>query len=170
VVLLILSTHAIGAFIFYLMTMGLYINHPETIITLVVLVGVALAFTPLVASLFDTPNTRNAPTSKMLAALNNCLASTIISATVILNFSLAAMLAISLGVPLALSSSSSHPPLRFGKYAAYMVLSFGWVTLRQETLQAIWHWEILGVTLAPFVCLVWTPLMMQAGLASLFPP
>jgi GPI-anchor transamidase subunit GAA1 len=119
----------------------------------------------------ETSTTQTAPLSRVLNALNLCLASTVISITTVLNFSLAATLAAILGLSLSFAS----PPQRFlvglGKYSAFVWLGFGWLLWApEETRKAIWHWEVLGVWFAPFVCIVYAPLVLQAGVACLLPP
>ena len=118
-----------------------------------------------------------APFSMLLQPFNLCLASTVISITSLLNFSLAATLAVTLGIPLICSRVSSRPsrtsislfnkPSRLAVYAAYWLLAWGWLLLPQEVERAVWNWEVLGVWFAPFVCIVYAPLVMQAGLVEL---
>lgn len=112
-----------------------------------------------------TPDT-TAPVHKILKSLNLCLASTVISITSVLNFSLAASLAILLGVPTILSGPSRLPAIKYGYYA---LLGLGWLFLRKETEQACYNWEVLGAWFAPFVCIVYTPLVLQAGIAGILP-
>ena len=101
----------------------------------------------------------------VLKSFNLCLASTFISITSVLNFSLAATLAVSLGLPTILSGPSKF---RFVKYAGYSLLGLGWLLFGgKEVQQALWNWEVLGVWFAPFVCIVYTPLVLQAGIASM---
>ena len=115
-----------------------------------------------------------APLSSLVKALNLCLASTVISITSVLNFSLAATLAVLLGLPLTLASSSpdssSQGVTRFVRYLAYIALGLGWIVWApEETAKAIWNWEILGVWFAPFTCIVYAPLVLQAGIVGLLP-
>ncbi|THU87227.1 Gaa1-domain-containing protein [Dendrothele bispora CBS 962.96] len=105
-----------------------------------------------------------APIASVLKALNLCFASTIISATTVLNFSLAASLAVFLGIPLSVSSTSKNLPLRASKFSLYLFLSLGWV-LKHERLN--WNWEIMGVWLLPFLWIVYFPLVLQAGIVCL---
>lgn len=87
-----------------------------------------------------------------------------ISITSLLNFSLAATLAVVLGVPLIFSGPGK---LRHIKAASYCVLGTGWLLLlREEVHQALWNWEVLGVWFAPFVCIVYVPLVVQAAIAT----
>jgi glycosylphosphatidylinositol transamidase len=126
---------------------------------------------PLACLTFLPPTPPNvASVSKVLNALNLCLASTVISITTVLNFSLAATLAVTLGFPLSLASPHQQLYARLGKYGAYIGLAFGWMMLSEETRMAMWDWEVLGVWFAPFVCIVYSPLVLQAGIASLLPP
>ena len=122
------------------------------------------------ALLVPQPSRTMAAPSTLLKGLNLCFASTIISITTVLNFSLAASLAILLGIPLSLSSPSHNPFIRLTKYIAYILLGFGWLVVGQEEMrQAIWDWEVLGVWFAPFVCLVYAPLVLQGSLVCLLP-
>lgn len=111
--------------------------------------------------------------SSLIKSLNLCLASTVISITSVLNFSLAATLAVLLGLPLSLASPSSGPSAavtRLVKYLAYVALGFGWIAWAPgETARAIWNWEVLGVWFAPFICIVYAPLVLQAGIVCLLP-
>lgn len=117
-----------------------------------------------------------APFSMLLQSFNLCLASTVISITSLLNFSLAATLAVTLGIPLIYSrisrpSRTSTSLLgkfsRLAVYAAYWLLAWSWLLLPREVERAVWNWEVFGVWFAPFVCIVYAPLVMQAGLVGL---
>ncbi|KAI6028674.1 Gaa1-like GPI transamidase component [Pisolithus orientalis] len=130
-----------------------------------------LAVLPFV---FTPPSDRTpevAPFSLLLKSFNLCLASIVISTTSLLNFSLAAMLAITLAIPLMHSyrpRSSSLPIVVLAKYVAYSFLAWGWlVFLPNEVRQAVWNWEVLGIWFAPFICVVYGPLVTQAGITSL---
>jgi GPI-anchor transamidase subunit GAA1 len=104
------------------------------------------------------------PVHKILKSVNLCLASAVISITSVLNFSLAATMAVLLGIPLIASGPGK---LRHVKIAGYCVLGLGWMFfLRQEVHQAIWNWEVLRVWFAPFVCIVYVPLVVQAAIAT----
>ncbi|KAH8989189.1 Gaa1-like protein [Lactarius hatsudake] len=107
-----------------------------------------------------------APLPVLLKAINMCLASTLISVTSVLNFSLAALLAITLGVPLSFSAPSRSLPVWVTKCAVYATLAFGWLALSGEVTQAIWDWQVLGVWFAPLVCLIYVPFVLQAGVVS----
>ncbi|KAJ7172278.1 Gaa1-like protein [Mycena filopes] len=58
---------------------------------------------------------------------------------------------------------------RIAKFALYVGLALGWIAASEELRKALWDWEILGVWFAPFVCIVYTPLVLQAGLVCLLP-
>lgn len=105
--------------------------------------------------------------SKVLKALNLCFASTVISITSVLNFSLAAVSAAVLGISLSVTwPSNSHS--RMVGYFAYAVIGFGWIMLAQDEVKtAVWHWEVLSVWFAPVVCAVYAPLVIQAGIVCL---
>jgi len=54
------------------------------------------------------------------------------------------------------------------KYSAYAFIALGWLMFGQTAMvQAIWNWEILNVWFAPFICIVYVPLLLQAGITSL---
>ena len=109
-------------------------------------------------------NDNSAPVHIILKSFNLCLASTVISITSVLNFSLAASLAVLLGLPTIISGRST---LHIAKYVGYMFLGLGWLLFgQQEAQQAVRNWEVLGVWFAPFICIVYYPLVLQAGLAS----
>lgn len=127
-----------------------------------------MALPPLLAlTVRPSPSEKSAPVASILKAANLCLASTVISVTSVLNFSLAAVLAILLGVPLSYSTYKSVLPANLARYAIYAGLGLGWLFYEKEVQSAIWNWEILGVWFAPFVCVVYTPLVLQAGIVSL---
>lgn len=123
---------------------------------------------PIVTRLLTSPRTSTvAPLSTLVKALNLYLASTVISITSVLNFSLAATLAVLLGLPLSIASPSSRWTTRAFKYMAYVALGFGWLIFApEETAKAMWNWEILGVWFAPFTCIVYAPLVLQAGIVT----
>jgi len=111
----------------------------------------------------------SAPFWLVLKALNLCFASTVISIITVLNFSLAALLAVTLGLPLTFSCSSTSKLRSRLKGLLYVFLSSGWLFFYQETQRAIWNWEILSVWFAPFVCLIYVPLVIQAGIVCTLP-
>ncbi|KIP12246.1 hypothetical protein PHLGIDRAFT_21074 [Phlebiopsis gigantea 11061_1 CR5-6] len=115
------------------------------------------------------PSSR-APDHLILKTLNLCLASTVVSVTSVLNFSLAATLAIALGFPLSFSTPSSSAIARLGRFTAYASLALGWLFMEDEVTQALLNWELLGVWFAPFVCIMYTPLVLQAGIVCLLSP
>ncbi|KAI6036310.1 Gaa1-like protein [Pisolithus microcarpus] len=165
----VLGTHAMGLLAFNLMRSPIFV---ENYLAASLLLFGALTILPLVfASLPDrTPEV--APFSLLLKSFNLCLASIVISTTSLLNFSLAAILTITLAVPLMYSSCSRSSPPRIvslAKYVTYSFLAWGWLFLRDEVKQAIWNWEVLGVWFAPFICIVYGPLVTQAGVVSLQP-
>lgn len=136
-------------------------------IAFVILAGIPLS------ALFVQPGAQEAtaPHYQILKALNLCLTSTVISITSVLNFSLAASTAVALGLPLSVACPSSTLLTRITKYSIYAFLGLGWLLVGSEEVRhAIWDWEVLGVWLAPFVCIVYTPLVMQAAIVCLLPP
>ncbi|KAF9013977.1 Gaa1-like protein [Cyathus striatus] len=166
---IVLGTYAVGGLLFLSMETSLsYSNNEKT------LPYIALLFACLPLSLLAIPPYPEddvAPLSSVLKAFNLCLASTVISIIVILNFSLAALLSLSLGITLPFSSSSMSIPMRLLKYIGYIILALSWVLWgSQLTTTAFWDWEILGGWFAPFVCIVYVPLVLQAGIVCLLPP
>lgn len=111
------------------------------------------------------------PLWKTLKAFNLCLASTIVSVTCVLNFSLAISIAAVLSPPLIYASPSRSLPVRLIKYLLYNLLGFGWIILyKEEIMSAIWNWELLGVWFAPFICIVYAPLVWQSALVCILSP
>ncbi|KAF9246149.1 Gaa1-like protein [Melanogaster broomeanus] len=177
----VLATHAAGLLAFNLITTPWF---PQNQITSSSILFVVLSLLPAVLiTLAPSHPPEAAPISMLLQSFNLCLASTVISITSLLNFSLAAMLAITLGIPLLRSrisspqqtpfqplQSPSRTPARLVAYAAYSMLAWGWLLfLPSEVEKAVWNWEVLGVWFAPFVCIVYAPLVLQAGLVRLCP-
>ncbi|EKM55142.1 uncharacterized protein PHACADRAFT_143130 [Phanerochaete carnosa HHB-10118-sp] len=111
------------------------------------------------------------PNYMILKTFNLCLASTVISVTSVLNFSLAATLAVFMGLPLTLSVPSRSVTAGLAKFALYTLFALGWLLFTPgEIAQAVKNWEILRVWFAPFVCIVYTPLVLQAGIICLLRP
>jgi GPI-anchor transamidase subunit GAA1 len=108
----------------------------------------------------------------LLKSFNLCLASTIISVTCLLNFSLAAVFVMILGIPLIyfLPAKGQEIVPKVTQAILLVFLGIGWLAWAEdEVRRAIWHWEILGVWFAPFVCMVYMPLLLQAATAVLLP-
>ena len=106
----------------------------------------------------------------MLKALNLCFTSAVISITAVLNFSLAAALAVFMGIPLTFASPSQQLATRIAKYTLYSILALGWLVFcPEETRKALWNWEVLRVWFAPFVCVVYVPLVLQSALVCWLP-
>ncbi|KAJ7775068.1 Gaa1-like protein [Mycena metata] len=164
---IMLSTHILGAVLFSAITTTWFINNQTLASTLILTVVSTIPLSALLAPSQDA--SRAAPISQLLKALNLCFASTVISIITVVNFSLAMSLAILLGIPLSVSSPSKILPIRLGKFATYTGLALGWIFASEELRKALWDWEILGVWFAPFVCIVYTPLVLQAGLVCLLP-
>nr|GAT60039.1 predicted protein [Mycena chlorophos] len=166
---IMLSTHILGFLMFAVMRTPWFINNPTTSSTILFTICTAIPLT----ALFTPNQTQNpqttAPTSVLLKALNLCFASTVISITTVVNFSLAMVLTIFLAVPLCVSAPSPILPLRIGQYGVYIVLALGWLCATEEVRSALWDWQVLGVWFAPFVCVVYTPLVLQAAIVCLLP-
>ena len=130
-----------------------------------------LSFPVLLAPLFidkigsDTRNT--APLWMLLRSFNLCFASTVISATSVLNFSLAAVLAVLLGIPLSFSGPTDSILTSMTLRLAYMLLAVFWFTPAWNVMdQAVWDWEFLGGYFAPFICIIYVPIVWQAAIVS----
>ncbi|OAX36668.1 Gaa1-like GPI transamidase component [Rhizopogon vinicolor AM-OR11-026] len=166
VLITMVATHVLGVLVFNLLCSRRF-DENRSFFVPAILAAVSMippALLPLLPK--NTPEV--APSSVLLKSSNLCLASTVISIMSLLNFSLAAMLALTMGVPLATSSRSSSMTTSLLRYAAYCILAWGWLVLLPEEVEsAIWNWEVLGVWFAPFVCIVYAPLVMQAGIVCL---
>ncbi|TBU35999.1 Gaa1-domain-containing protein [Dichomitus squalens] len=161
-VTVMIATHAIG-FVFW-EAVSRRLAHPA------ILFLIFAAAPLLVARLPQPTRPGSAPVSAVLKALNLCFTSAVISITAVLNFSLAAALAVFMGIPLTLASPSPRLPSRIGKYALYSILALGWLVFcPEETGKALWNWEVLRVWFAPFVCVVYVPLVLQSALVCWLP-
>ncbi|TFK55129.1 Gaa1-domain-containing protein [Heliocybe sulcata] len=167
-VYIVLYTHAFGLAVFLALTRTPTLSPAITLPLFMLCLTSPMPILYSLRSLARPSSQVAIPT--ILKSTTLCLASTVISVTSVLNFSLAAITAVLLGIPLTLASSSPMLPVRTVKYLAYACLAFGWMLgLPGEMQRALWSWEILGVWFAPFVCLVYAPLVMQAGLVCLLP-
>lgn len=170
---ILIATHVLGLVLFSTITTSFFLKHRAMLSPAVLFIASAVPLVCVLAiPLHQSPAV--APLSSLVKALNLCLASTVISITSVLNFSLAVTLAVLLGLPLTLASpspySSSQTVTRFVKYLAYAVLGLGWVVWApEETVKAIRNWEIFGVWFAPFACIVYAPLVLQAGIVCILP-
>ncbi|KAF7965267.1 hypothetical protein HWV62_44721 [Athelia sp. TMB] len=162
---IVLSTHAFGAGVFG--ALSAFASHRFMLIPIILLVSMIPIAVSFLGPLPKQAANDIAPLSILLKALNLCLASTVISITSVLNFSLALMLALSLGLPLSLASPSTSAVSRVAKYTCLMALAFGWLLTETEVERALWNWEVLGVWVAPFICVVYAPLVLQAGLVTI---
>ncbi|CEL51826.1 GPI transamidase component gaa1 OS=Schizosaccharomyces pombe (strain 972 / ATCC 24843) GN=gaa1 PE=3 SV=1 [Rhizoctonia solani AG-1 IB] len=117
---------------------------------------------------------RSAPLSIVLKSFTLCLGGTITALLSLLNFSLAAVTVLLLGVPL-----SYLPPVKSSKLWSLgagcllvlltpplLALSFGYMNGQAELVRAIrmsiWEWKVLGVWTLPFAMVVYLPLVWQA--------
>jgi len=166
---IMVATHVIGLCLFLLTSTKFYLQNQTPVFG--IMVGTVSTMTTLIATIHTkTTVPESAPTSTLLKALNLCFASTVISVTSVLNFSLAALLAVLLGVPLSLSRSSSSPAVRLIQRFLYVMLASCWLWEQNQVSQAIWDWEVLGVWFAPFMAIVYTPLVLQAVVVAQLPP
>lgn len=115
----------------------------------------------------DSNTTKTAPIWMLLRSFNLCFASAVISATSVLNFSLAAVLAVLLGVPLTFSGPTDDALTSVTLRLAYLLLAIFWFTPAWSVMdQAVWDWEFLGGTFAPFICIIYVPIVWQAVIVS----
>ncbi|KAG0699646.1 Gaa1-like protein [Suillus ampliporus] len=164
--IIVIATHVLGVLVFNLVC-NRWFDENRSFLAPAIFAAVSM-IPPVLLPLLSTNTPEAAPTSALLKSSNLCLASTVISIMSLLNFSLAAMLAITMGVPLATSTPSSSTMMSHLRYAGYCVLAWGWLVLVPgEVESAIWNWEVLGVWFAPFICIVYAPLVMQAGVVCL---
>ncbi|KAF5389808.1 hypothetical protein D9757_003700 [Collybiopsis confluens] len=165
VLFIMVFTHLFGAMVFFIMSSETY-SYFQLAPFLLFLAAYALPLTiPAI-----TPQKRSeaiAPLSLVLKAFNLCLSSTVISIITVLNFSLAACLAVALGIPLSTASSSSTKAVQMVKYSTYVVLGLGWILLRGFAERMIWNWDVLSAWLLPFLCIVYFPLTLQVALVCI---
>lgn len=122
---------------------------------------------PLFLDKIDSDTRNSAPVWMLLRSFNLCFASTIISATSVLNFSLAAVLAVLLGIPLSFSGPTDGVLTSVTLRLAYMLLAVFWFTPAWNVMdQAVWDWEFLGGYFAPFICIIYVPIVWQAVIVS----
>lgn len=147
--------------------------------------AVILASPPLLArscrsKFASTPG--HASASSVLRALMLCISGTTICITSVLNFSLAASLAVLLGIPLSLVGSTRFPTF-IGARVQYVWLSmltpgglailatfwFGRDEVTRIAARTVWEWEALRVWFLPFMCCVYYPFVLQACFVTLLP-
>ncbi|KAF9526996.1 Gaa1-like protein [Crepidotus variabilis] len=164
-----IAMHAFGAALFALVSSSWFISNIETLAPIAFLTAFVL---PLFALVIPSTKSEDvAPMHMILKTANLCLTSTVISIITLMNFSLAAVLAVVLGIPLVISSPSSKMSVRIAKYSAYALLALGWLLFaQQEIVKSVWSWQVLLVWFAPFVCIVYVPLVLQAGIVCLLQP
>ena len=115
----------------------------------------------------DSDTRKTAPVWMLLRSFNLCFASTVISATSVLNFSLAAVLAVLLGVPLSFSGPTVDVLTSLTLKLAYTLLAVFWFTPAWNVMdQAAWDWEFLGGYFSPFICIIYVPIVWQAVIVS----
>ncbi|THH17535.1 hypothetical protein EW146_g3293 [Bondarzewia mesenterica] len=165
---IMIATHVVGAVLFSIVSSSWFLRSQTTSTLPLILLIALLPLSALAQQSKDC--TTHAPLSTLLKSLLLCFSSTIISITSVVNFSLAALLAILLGIPLSVTSPTPSLGLRIARYSAYIGLALGWLIMSEEVRQAVWHWQVLGVWFAPFVCMVYVPLALQAGIVCLLPP
>lgn len=169
VLCIMIATHLLGIILFSLVSSTLFMENYKVLSPIVF---TAFASAPLLAlQISPISNPDIAPIFLVLKALNLCFASTVISIITLLNFSLAASLTVLVGMPLVFSSPSVSLHWRLMKFAGCVNLGLGWLLFCQEEMvQAVWNWEVLTVWFAPFICIVYLPLLLQASVTCLLSP
>ncbi|KAG8853525.1 Glycosyl phosphatidyl inositol protein transamidase complex subunit [Tulasnella sp. 330] len=184
------GTHFVGWMVFQAVTSTWFAQLLKTI--LLTAFGLLIASTPLITILpsirchlhsypqhswHPTSLPYRAPTYLVLKAFNLYITSIVISITSVLNFSLAASLAIVFGVPLALTKPKSI----IGYVMMIGLTPMGLVALAcrstsygvEGTLalfaRTVWEWEVLGVWFLPFACTVCLPIALQGAIVCLLP-
>ncbi|KAF8587402.1 Gaa1-domain-containing protein [Ramaria rubella] len=169
---IMLATHTIGGVTFFIATSSWFMSREGITTSYLPIIPFSIIATSVLSALLtsDSPsiprhdNSAPGPLSMLLKSFNLCLASTVISITSVLNFSLAACLAILLGIPLSISSPTKSPFLKVFKNISYLCLlsPVWWILLTRPKSQSVWDWQVLGIWFTPFVCLVYLPLVLQA--------
>ncbi|KAF8480712.1 Gaa1-like protein [Gautieria morchelliformis] len=174
-----LATHVVGGITFFVVTNSWFLTRTDKTTYLPIIPLSLIVFSILSALLTSDQPTNSqhdepspAPLSSLLKAFNLCFASTVISITSVLNFSLAAFLVILLGIPLSISSPTIGLTSKMAKAMSYFILLFPiwWTLLATPMSQSIWDWQVLGVWFAPFVCIVYLPLVLQATVVCMLDP
>ncbi|QRV85879.1 GPI transamidase component GAA1 [Ceratobasidium sp. AG-Ba] len=175
-------THGLGAiFLFALgtrITVKLFTGYP---LCFLFALSIATALTPLYLvrlPRMNPPASQSvAPLHLVLKASNLCLAGTITALISLLNFSLAAVTVVLLGVPL-----SYLPPVKPSELRARvgfcllqlltpptLGLIVGLFVDKPDLIRVgqvvIWDWKVLGVWTFPFAMIVYLPLIWQAQIA-----
>jgi glycosylphosphatidylinositol transamidase len=107
-----------------------------------------------------------APLAELLKALNLCVASTVITIASLLNFSLAATIALHLGVPLTLSRRWGSPSIGALMAGISGLCSLSWLLSPDRMTIAFREWTLFGNWFAPFIGVVYLPLVFQSLLVS----
>lgn len=115
-------------------------------------------------------NTPSAPISTVLKAFNLFVASTFISVTSLLNFWLAALLCVVLGLPLTLLSASVSDGYVVKNVKSFLLVECALILYTcAVSSSTLWDWYILGVWFAPLISIVSVPILLQATIASSVP-
>ncbi|KAL6300143.1 Gaa1-domain-containing protein [Sparassis latifolia] len=163
---LMISTHAAGVVLFFAISSPWFVDYKDDKLSTLELLFRTMHVLAMTIMISSKPPPPDAPLPVLLKSLNLCLASAVISIIAVLNFSLAALLAVLLGLPLFLAASEHAFFTRFAILIVHCYL--GWILFSPAELrQAVWDWQVLGGWFAPFVCVVYAPLMLQAACACL---
>ncbi|CAA7271557.1 unnamed protein product [Cyclocybe aegerita] len=163
---IMIATHTLGLIVFNIVTTPWFMKNPQALSPCMLVLGIA---TPLLFVRRVGTDVGSAPTFMVLKAFNLCLSSTVISIITLLNFSLAASLTLFLTPVVALSSPALSAQVRLIKYSAYASIAFAWLLFHQSLVDVVWSWQVLSVWLAPFICIVYTPLVLQAAIVCSLP-
>ena len=129
--------------------------------------SLSILLAPRFIDRIDSDTAKTAPIWMLLRSFGLCFASAVISAASVLNFSLAALLAVLLGVPLTFSGPTDDALTSVTLRLAYLLLAIFWFTPLWDVMdQAVWDWEFLGGSFAPFICIIYVPIVWQAVIVS----
>lgn len=187
VLAIMLVTHVIGYLVFLLVTAQFFFRKTPALSGL----SSRLAFLPLLAlhpfirqyltacptpSYHPKKSAPQAPLHLILKAFNLYISSIVISITSVLNFSLAATLAVLLGLPLTLAGPTARPlryllvlavsPMGLLAVASHIV---GEQEVVRVLTRTVWEWQVLGAWFLPFACVVYLPLTLQGLLVCMMP-
>ncbi|KIJ41225.1 hypothetical protein M422DRAFT_68279 [Sphaerobolus stellatus SS14] len=178
---IMVTTHVLGAVAFWLANSKWWIQLPTTATSYLPILPFSLITFGCLSALlaFDPLNRpkRNlqispSPLYLLLKSFTLCLTSTVISVTSVLNFSLAAFIAVTLAIPLSIATPTKSLTFKMVKVMAYhiVLLPLWWILFFRPMSQSILEWQVLGVWYAPFMCIVYLPLVLQAMVVCMLDP
>lgn len=166
------SLRLVDSFCTYLILIQAYpIGYLVTLAVITVIIPYLVVFLPRAN---PVPSEKVAPLSIVLKSFTLCLCGTVTALLSLLNFSLAAVTVLLLGVPLSYIPPTRSSILRaIGAYfllplltPPLIALAFIYFNGQTEVVRIgrmiIWEWKVLGVWTLPFAMVVYLPLVWQA--------